>query len=346
MRSPYRLLLTVALIAATSPALGGVATAADQAITDQPVLFHVKNTNHSRVACPADDAAYDVVGHLTGPSSVLHGGRISAATLYVHGDSVDESLWRYDKAPGYNYVAEMAKRGFVSVTISRLGYPGSGKPNGNKVCLGSEADVTHQIVVALRHGTYSRGDGRPGALIQRLGLAGHSASGFAVMAEAYSFGAIDDLIVVASGEFTKPRAAQAVADQQSRCPSAPDGYAVLDTTDQQASADFFHDADPAIAADVSAHRPPDSCAGLMYIPSDMAADSIFLSGITVPVLLITGDSDAFFDDPAHEAQLFVGSGDVTPVLLPNTGHAITLGHSAPQFRDQMANWLHAHNLQS
>ena len=40
-----------------------------------------------------------VVGHLTGPSGIMH-GRIPAATLYLHGDAVDESLWRYDKAPG------------------------------------------------------------------------------------------------------------------------------------------------------------------------------------------------------------------------------------------------------
>lgn len=345
MRSPYRVLLAALLVAATSPALGGVATAADEPITDEPVLFHVKNSNHSRVACPADNAPYDVVGHLTGPSRVLHGGRIQAATVYVHGDSVTESLWRYDKVPGYNYAAEMAKRGFVSVTISRLGYPGSGKPNGNQVCLGSEADVAHQIVVALRHGSYTA-NGKPGALVQTVALAGHSASGFAVMAEAYSFGGIDDLIVVASGDFTKPRAAQAVFDQQSRCPSSPDGYALLDTTDEQASADFFHDADPAIAADVSAHRPPDSCAGLMYVPSNIGSDSAFLNEIRIPVLLITGDSDAFFDDPSQEAQLFSSSLDVTPVLLKDTGHAITLGHSAPQFRDQMDQWLRKHNLDS
>ncbi|HZE67689.1 MAG TPA: alpha/beta hydrolase [Sporichthyaceae bacterium] len=344
MTSPYRLLLAAALVAATLPALGGVATAAEEPITDQPVVFHVKNINSSRVYCPADNAAYDVVGHLTGPSSVVHRGRIAAATLYVHGDAVDESLWRYDKVPGYNYVAEMAKRGFVSVTISRLGYTGSGKPNGNKVCLGSEADVAHQIVVALRHGSYNVGNATHGPLMQKVALAGHSASGFAVMAEAYSFGGIDDLVVIGSGQFVKPRAPQAVFDQQTRCASAADGYALIEATGEQAAADFFHDADPAIVADVTAHRPPDSCAGLMFIPSNIISDSVFNRQVTVPVLLITGDSDAFFDDPAQEAALFTDSLDVKSVLLPNTGHAITLGHSAPQFRDQMAAWLDEHGL--
>jgi alpha-beta hydrolase superfamily lysophospholipase len=344
MRIPYRVLLAAVLVAATSPALGAVATAADAPIADQPVVFHVKNTNHSRVPCPSDGAPYDVVGHLTGPAATLVQGRIAAATLYVHGDAVDESLWRYDKAPGYNYVAEMAKRGFTSVTISRLGYPGSGKPNGNQVCLGSEADVIHQIVIALRHGDYRAGAAAHGPLLQRVALAGHSASGFAAMAEAYSFGYIDALIVIGSGEFVKPRAPQAVFDQQTRCPSAADGYALIETTDEQAAADFFHDADQAIVADVAAHRPPDSCAGLMYIPSNMAADAAFLGTISIPVLLVTGDSDAFFDDPAHEAMLFTGTPDVTPVLMKDTGHAITLGHTAPQFRDQMAAWLQAHDL--
>jgi pimeloyl-ACP methyl ester carboxylesterase len=339
-----RFLLAVALIAATLPVLGGVAAATDATIDDEPLVFHVKNTNHSRVACPADNAAYDVVGHLTGPSDVLHHGRIPAATLYVHGDAVDESLWRYSKTPGYNYAVEMAKRGFVSVTVSRLGYPGSGRPNGNEVCLGSEADVAHQIVLALRHGNYRVGSAIQGPLVQRVALAGHSASGFAVMAEAYSFGGIDALAVIGSGEFVKPRAPQAVFDQQSRCPSAADGYALIETTDEQAAADFFHDADPAIVADVTKNRPPDSCAGLMYVPSNMASDAAFLSDVEIPVLLITGDSDAFFDDPNHEAHLFSGSKDVTAVLMKDTGHAITLGHTAAAFRDQMADWLHRHDM--
>jgi hypothetical protein len=42
--------------------------------------------------------------------------------------------------------------------------------------------------------------------------------------------------------------------------------------------------------------------------------------------------------------LFTGSSDVKSVLLPDTGHALTLGHSAPQFRDQMAQWLGAHGM--
>jgi len=114
--------------------------------------------------------------------------------------------------------------------------------------------------------------------------------------------------------------------------------------DEQAAADFFHDADPAIVADVSAHRPMDSCAGLMYVPSSMISDSAMLGQVSVPVLLLTGDSDAFFADPSHEAMLFSGSDDVKAVLLPDTGHALTLGHSAPQFRDQMAEWLHGHGM--
>jgi pimeloyl-ACP methyl ester carboxylesterase len=82
----------------------------------------------------------------------------------------------------------------------------------------------------------------------------------------------------------------------------------------------------------------------MFIPSNIVSDSVFNHQVTVPVLLITGDSDAFFEDPAREAALFTDSLDVKSVLLPNTGHAITLGHSAPQFRDLMAGWLDDHNL--
>jgi hypothetical protein len=30
--------------------------------------------------------------------------------------------------------------------------------------------------------------------------------------------------------------------------------------------------------------------------------------------------------------------------MKNTGHAITLGHTAPQFRDEMVHWLQSQGL--
>jgi pimeloyl-ACP methyl ester carboxylesterase len=341
-------LLALLLFVAGLPTASAATQPAGVSTKSIPVTFHVVNTNTSKVPCLSDGLSYDVVGRLTGPSSVLEKGPMTAATLYLHGDGVDESLWNYRRVPGYDYATEMARQGQISVTITRLGYKGSGKPDGNKICLGSEADVAHQIVGQLRSGRYQLHppddhDGTaPGLPIQRIALAGHSAAGFVAMAEAYSYQDLDGLLVVASGEFVSPRVPEAVSEQQARCTSSTDGYALIEGTDDEAATDFFHDADPVVIADTVAHRPRDSCGGLLNSPLDFVADAALLRTIRVPVLVVAGEQDAFFPDPESQGKLFSGSPDVVVSRLPDTGHAITLGHSAPTFRALMAEWLYDH----
>jgi pimeloyl-ACP methyl ester carboxylesterase len=349
MHWPARaVLLTLGLLAAGLPSAAAATGPIDLTSESIPVTFRVVNTNTSKVPCPADGMSYDVVGHLTGPRSVLRHGPMTAATLYLHGDGFDESLWNYRRVPGYDYATEMVHWGLISVTITRLGYPGSGKPDGNKICLGSEADVAHQIVDELRSGKYELhppdGHNRTaaGMPIQRIALAGHSTAGFVAMAEAYSYEDLDGLIVVSSGEFVSPRVPAAVSEQQARCVFSADGYALIEGTDDEAAQDFFHDADPAVIADTVAHRPRDSCGGLLNSPVDVIADAALLRTIHVPVLVIAGADDAFFPDPESEGKLFRGSQDVEASRLQDTGHAITLGHTAPVFRAVVAEWLFDH----
>jgi pimeloyl-ACP methyl ester carboxylesterase len=349
MNRPARAgLLALSILAAAVPTSAASTGPIDLTSESIPATFHVVNTNTSKVPCQSDGRAYDVVGHLTGPRSLLRNGPMTAATLYLHGDGFDESLWRYQRMPGYDYATEMSQWGLISVTITRLGYPGSGKPDGNKICLGSEADVAHQIVEELRTGKYElhRPDGHnrttAGMPIQRIALAGHSTSGFVAMAEAYSYTDLDGLIVVSSGEFVSPRVPAAVSEQQARCASSDDGYALIEGTDEEAARDFFHDADPAVVADTVVHRPRDSCGGVLSSPVDVIADAALIRTIRIPVLVIAGEDDAFFPDPESEGKLFRGSQDVEASRLEDTGHAITLGYSARVFRAVMAEWLFDH----
>jgi pimeloyl-ACP methyl ester carboxylesterase len=353
MRLKSRAALTALTLftAVALPSLGSAttATAAGQQVVSVPVSFRVVNENKTPLPCSDDDATYTINGHITGPAAALKKGLIPAAALYLHGDGVDERLWHYTKTPGHDYVSELARQGFVSVTITRLGYHGSGMPDGNAICFGSEATVAHQIIEQLRAGSYEHGAGlgsgkrAPG--VQRIALAGHSASGFVAMAEAYSFSDIDALIVVASGEFVTPHVGEVVLDQQSRCPSSEDGYSYLTEDPEQAKADFFTaGADPAVVADFSSTRPKDACGPLQKALGSFVIDADLLSTIEVPVLCIAGDADVFFPHPDQQASLFTGSKDAKAVILPNTGHALTLEKSAPAFRAAMATWLHDHGF--
>jgi pimeloyl-ACP methyl ester carboxylesterase len=319
------------------PTFGGSPAEAAEAVVSIPVSFEVVNQNRSAAQCPADGARYTVRGHLTGPASVLRRDIVRAATLYLHGNAVDERIWRYTKTEGYNHVAEMARAGFVSVSIDRLGYGASDAPPGKENCFGDEADVAHQIVGQLRSGSYRSGGPHP--KVGRLALVGHSAAGFVAMAEAYSFRDVDALVVVASGEFATPRVVEVVADQQRRCLDSDHGYEPIYTDEAAFGRDFFFDAEPQIVADVAGARIADSCGGTSFAAADVTADLAMLATIGVPVLTIAGARDSFFPHPDLQAKLFTGSPDVQTVKLDGMGHGIVLERKAPAFRAALAGWL-------
>ena len=79
--------------------------------------------------------------------------------------------------------------------VDRSGTRQRQPPDGTSVCIGSQADVAHQIVRPLRAGpTRSRG-GKP-RKFKRVALAGHSAAGEISILEAYSYRDVKALVVV------------------------------------------------------------------------------------------------------------------------------------------------------
>src|SRR3954471_21692959 len=101
------------------------ARAADQSVVELPVSFHVRNTNTSVDPCLSDGADYTVKGHITAPQGALATGRSPAITLYLYGYDGGEWNWHLKGVPDYDYAAEMAKLGHVSLTIDELGYGAS-----------------------------------------------------------------------------------------------------------------------------------------------------------------------------------------------------------------------------
>ncbi|HEY4008291.1 MAG TPA: alpha/beta fold hydrolase [Pseudonocardia sp.] len=312
-------------------------------ISSVPVSFDVVTTNRSGLPCAALPTGRHVTvrGHLTGPSDEVDSDRIDG-TLYSHGDGYGEYFWRYQKDEKYNYVDEMARRGHVSVTIDRLGYGDSDKPNGHGVCFGTEADVLHQIVGQLRDGSYS-GDKTP--RFGRVGLVGHSASGFIVEQEAAGFHDVDALGVLDSGELSiSPLALTRAAQQQVRCLLAPNGYAGLEGSDAEFRFDHLHNVEPDIADDLTARRTPDACAGTLNSPQALAGNTLRNSLITAPVLVLTGANDRLFPRPELQTPTYTRSAKVTLNVVPDAGHAIAFARTFPVFHDDMDNWLDANKL--
>lgn len=341
-----RVRLAVAVGAAAAVTLGLLATGtavADEGVESVPVEFDVVTSNRTGVPCvnTPTEKTVTVRGHLTGPASELSSDSVDGA-MYVHGNGYGEFFWRYRKDDDYNLVKDMAERGHVSLTIDRVGYLDSDRPNGNGICFGTEADVVAQIIGQLRDGDYD-GDYTP--RFDRVALLGHSAGGIIVNQAAYAFGDIDALgIVDSGGASSTPLVAQRAGEMQLRCLTATDGYAPLEANDQQFRDDHIFNVEDDIADDLTERRTDDACAGTRNAGQAIASGLARSSTIDVPVLVILGEEDRFFQNPERQAMLYTGSPEVTVREIPDAGHAIAFARTAPQFRDEVASWLEANDF--
>jgi alpha-beta hydrolase superfamily lysophospholipase len=324
-------------------------------VVDLPVTFKVRNVNRSLVPCFADGSRVTLAGRIVGPRSLLTSPSSAAAvTLYLHEFSFGKWFWHFP-VPAYDYAAIEAQAGHVSVVIDRLGYGDSSHPNGYATCVGADADEAHQIVQQLRAGSYQLTGAKPPAF-RRVVLAGHSGGAFASEMEAYSFGGIDGLMILAHADQdpgalgTQEEAAQslvcATGGQPSE-PGGPGGYAYFGQTASDWRRDYFVDAEPRIVDAAVPLRHRDPCGDVGTILQGAVVNHLMDSRIHVPVLLLYGLGDRLYDQPRaglDQRRLYTGSPDVTLAFFAGAGHALLLQRSAPAVRARVSTWLDAHNL--
>jgi pimeloyl-ACP methyl ester carboxylesterase len=336
--------LALVAVSALLPVSFPPAGAAD-GIVELPVAFKVNNHNHSSVHCPADGKDYTVNGHIVAPAAALDEAK--AATLYLHAVTFGEYYWRFKGVPGYDYASIMAEKGHVSVTIDRLGYGSSPKPDGNTgTCFGSEADVAHQIVEQLRSGKYDL-DGHQPAAFKKVFTAGSSVGGLTAHIEAFDFGGIDGLINFGWGDHNISQYAfTEYNDLMRRCfeggdKGAPAGYAAFAKNSRDTF--YFHSASPEVRAAVPAPK-FDPCGQARSIPPGIGSDEFNLGRINVPVLAVFGDKDAIFSPDAakQQASRYTGSPDVTLEMIPDTSHFPMLEATLPTTVAAVDKWLSRH----
>lgn len=343
------------LAATVSPAMSATRTAPHTAkvtrVSDIPVSFEVRNVNRSAVRCASDGKTYTIRGHIVGPASVVRSPHIDAGTLYLHGLSFGQFFTHFQQAKGYDFATKEARRGQVSVVIDRLGYGSSDKLNGNQVCVGSRADMAHQMVRDLRTGKYDvipNWHGR-GPRFADVALAGHSYGGQIAQVEAYSFGDIDRLIVLGySDRIQSKLLLENAAYAAATCASGglrvnatgPKGYAPFGPPSGAVKA-LFYSATPNIKKAVLQQLTIDPCGDTASFAKATKVDLAKLHRIKVPVLVVTGAKDALFPKPAgpNQARLFTGSRSVSQVTLRSTGHAFTFEGSHNRLARVIDRWL-------
>jgi pimeloyl-ACP methyl ester carboxylesterase len=321
---------------------------------DLPVSFHVRNANTSRLACPSDAARYTVRGRLVAPSAALAGAGPRVVTVYVHGFNFGGvSTFDFRALPAYDYAAKMAGLGQTSLVIDRLGFDSSGLPAGPKTCGGSAADVLHQIITAIRRGSYKLG-GRGAVRFSRVVVAGHDLGGQIAEVEAYSYRDVNGLIVLdfADAGLTPTLVQWSVQGSQDCSnggkparPGGPSGYFDLGPPTDQLKRLAFVNANPALVAKVVKYRRRNPCGDLSSALPGFSADMTHLGEVKVPVLIAAGDSDVAFSSTGVRRQrtFFTSSKSVAVAILPKAGHFPMFERTAPRFRAIVSNWLRRHS---
>jgi pimeloyl-ACP methyl ester carboxylesterase len=325
------------------------APAAAQGAVEFPVAFQVNNTNTSQSPCTSglpDGATYTVRGHISGPPAALASGRANLITVYLFGYEAGEWNWDLKGVPGYDYAAEVARSGQVSLTLDELGYGASGHPaNGNETCQGAEADVTHQIVQELREGGYTIA-GNPVIKFSQVVLAGHDIGGEVAAIEAYSYFDIDGLILATFAEqgFTPYIVERSTIAAFGTCTESADGY-VHFISDQEFRTLLFYNAEPRVVEAADAQRNPNPCGVIRSNPPAILIDNrVCDAKIEVPVLVVFGDDDTLVwtrRGEEEEENNFSGSRDKSTVFIPEAGHFPMFARTAQKFDSTLSAWLSA-----
>jgi pimeloyl-ACP methyl ester carboxylesterase len=316
------------------------------------VTFTVRNTDTTQFACTSDGATYQIKGHITGPASALASTskrkkRSKGATLYLHGLGVGEWLWYFAAVPSFNYALQQAKAGHVSVTVDRLGYGASSQPpDGGKICIGSEADIAHQIVQALKSGSYTVGSGIP-RKYKRVALAGHSAAGEISILEAYSYKDVSALIVVGFSFSNLAAANVTFGNQRNACaaatpvgPGFPPSYQLFGATSAEFQQAFFHSATKAVRDAATPLHKPDPCGDNLSLTEALNKQAAGARTIKTPALVVCGANDVLYAPFGCELQADrFASRDKKTIIIKNAGHGLPLEKPARTFRKKLGDWL-------
>jgi len=340
--SHHHVLIACVTVLLWTGLLPGLARAADQSVVELPVSFKVSNTNTSKDPCFSDGATYTVKGHITAPQGSLATSKDRTIAFYLYGYEGGEWNWALRAVPGYDYPAEMAKQGHISLTIDELGYGASGIPrDGNLTCQGAEADITHQIIQKLRTGAYALGTG-PGVPFSKIVLAGHDVGGQVAEIEAYSYSDIDGLLLVTFADqgFTPWIIERSNVAANDWCTQSATGYVHYVSSEEWRTL-LFYDADPRVIDVTDALRNPNPCGIIRSVPTAMPIDAAHDAEIKVPVLVVFGDKDTLVWDRQgqEQQQNNFGSSDKSTVFIPNAGHFPMFEKSAPLFRSAVSSWL-------
>lgn len=323
------------------------ASAESVPVEERDVSFTVRNVNRSSVPCLADQRTYTVRGSLIGPADALASERPRRVNVLVHDITTGGWFW---KLPGHrevDYARGLADAGEVSLVIDRLGYDDSPIRSGLSTCLGSQADVLHQVIEQVRAG--SAGVAAPDDVVVHA----HSVGAAIAQAEAARWKDVDGLVLMSwSDAGVSLRAISESVKQHTACllggglGGAPRGYAWYGSRTEGAFRSIhFASAAEDVQRDAARLRNPDPCGDALTLGPLVVLGNVLTRTINVPVLLLYGGRDVLNRPDARTLQriAYAPNAPVAVHTDPAAGGALPLEAGSAELRARVRGWLCANS---
>ena len=260
--------------------------------------------------------------------------------LLLHGVSQGAYAWDLPvDSHRYSVARPLAAAGYPVVAIDRLGYGASTLPSGRTLTVDRQADVTRQIVEALRTGAYR---GAPSHAYEHLGIVGHSIGTEIAELCVGQHGGVDVLVATGYTHTTSLDLVGIILPEVIR--AFLSHYIYFGDTPPNRAALFYHpgSAVPAVVTAETARAnltPSGEVTSVVGRPS-----ALVMSAIAIPVLLVLAENDRLFpaSQAAFEATLF-GTGSVPHISVPQAGHLLFLHPEGPNTVRLIIDWLRSHH---
>jgi pimeloyl-ACP methyl ester carboxylesterase len=231
-------------------------------------------------------------------------GHRNPVLIMLHGASDTHTV--FDFSPAFRTAARLADRGFTVLTVDRVGYGASSRPNGDTLDFTRQAGYVHEVVQAVRGGALGF---TPGSVV----LLGPSVGADLAMVEAGTFHDVDGVVVCFNTSELQP----ALFEVDVNAWFAQGDYFDFGTDFRT---QFFYALPFAFPWTIALDNATRSLVPRAEIMSALMNGSApFRAQITVPVFLLQADHDDLFV-PRDDTALFTGSPDVTFSLLHFAGH--------------------------
>jgi pimeloyl-ACP methyl ester carboxylesterase len=302
---------------------------------------------------PDDPASYRLVGWLCGPRN----RGVREVDLLVHGATYTHLYWMgLGQFAGLDYVRYASAARQTTFVIDQLGAGASDHPDPDRFTLITAAYVLHQVVTGLRTGQI----GAEHLRFQRVIGVGHSMGSRAWQIEAGTWHDTDAVVVLDGLHATNPpfitvlQAHTVQANTLPRFAHLPAGYLTI----QMRS--LFYDTGLAAPRVISRdEQVADTNAARVDASLGAARDPRYSTAIRVPVLLVTGRTDALECDPVRaglscadpaavidrEGSMFTGAPCLQAYVVDG-GHDTNLHPAAPHMFNYINTWIDAVRLLS